>query len=76
LFPPADTPDVDLEPAGGTNVTGGETFATAGRIQLDSTSRAAITSAGDRVGGRSDRIVIVRVYSCAGMGKTALGGVP
>jgi len=28
LFPLADTPDVDLEQAGGTNVAGGETFAT------------------------------------------------
>lgn len=51
VFPLADTPDIDLEQAGGTNVAGGETFATAGRIQFDSTSRAAITSAVDRVGG-------------------------
>ena len=32
VFPLADTPDVDLEQAGGTNVVGGETFATAERI--------------------------------------------
>jgi hypothetical protein len=38
VFPLADTPDVDLEQAGGTNVAGGETFATAERIQFDSTS--------------------------------------
>ena len=56
LFPLADTPDVDLGQAGGTNVAGGETFATAERIQLDSTSRAAITSGADRVRGRSDRV--------------------
>ena len=30
LFPLADTPDVDLEQAGGTNVAVDETFATAG----------------------------------------------
>jgi hypothetical protein len=39
LFPLADTPDVDLEQAGGTNVAVDETFATAQRIQVDSTSR-------------------------------------
>jgi hypothetical protein len=55
VFPLADTPDVDLEQAGGTNVVGGETFATAERIQFDSTSRAAITSAVHRVHGPSDR---------------------
>jgi hypothetical protein len=33
VFPLADTPDADLEQAGGTNVAGGETFATAERIQ-------------------------------------------
>ena len=54
LFPLADTPDVDLEQAGGTNVAVGETFAAAERIQLDSTSLAAITSAVYRVRGRSD----------------------
>jgi hypothetical protein len=55
LFPLADTPDVDLEQAGGTNVAVDETFATAERIQLDSTSRAAITSAVDIVtSGRSN----------------------
>jgi hypothetical protein len=55
LFPLADTPDVDLEQAVGTTVAVGETFATAERIQLDSTSRAAITSAVDIVtSGRSN----------------------
>jgi hypothetical protein len=53
LFPLVDTPDVDLEQAGGTNVAVDETFAAAERIQLDSTSRAAITSAVDIV--TSDR---------------------
>jgi hypothetical protein len=38
-------PDVDLEQTGGTNVAVDETFTAAKRIQLDSTSRAAITSA-------------------------------
>jgi hypothetical protein len=55
VFPLAETPDVDLDQAGGTNVAGGETFATAERIQRDSTSRAAIASAVDRVRGPSDR---------------------
>lgn len=39
VFPLADTPDVDLAQADG------ETFATEGRIHLDSTSWAAIASA-------------------------------
>jgi hypothetical protein len=43
LFPLADTPDVDLEQAVGTNVAVNETFATAERIQLDSTSRGAMS---------------------------------
>ena len=43
LFPLVDAADVDLEQAGGTNVAVDETFAAAERIQLDSTSRAAIT---------------------------------
>jgi hypothetical protein len=64
VFPLADTPDVDLEQAGGTNVAGGETFATAERIQFDSTSRAAVTSAVARVRGPSGRIVIVSVCAC------------
>ena len=55
LFPLADTPDVDLQQAGGTNVAVDETFTAAERIQLDSTSRAAITSAVDIVtSGRSN----------------------
>jgi thymidylate synthase len=55
LFPLVDTPDVDLEQAGGTNVAVDKTFAAAERIQLDSTSRAAITSAVDIVtSGRSN----------------------
>jgi hypothetical protein len=44
LFPLADTPDVDLRQAGGTNVAVDETFATAQRIQLDSTSQDAFTA--------------------------------
>jgi len=70
LFPLADTPDVDLEQAGGTNVAVDETFATAERIQLDGTSRAAITSAVDIVtSGRSDSrlhvlLAVMFTYSC------------
>lgn len=55
VFPLADRPDVDREQGGGTNVADGETFATAERIQRDSTSRAAIMSAVDGVRRQSDR---------------------
>jgi hypothetical protein len=39
VFPLVDTPDVDLEQAGGTNMAGGETFATAERIHRCATGR-------------------------------------
>jgi hypothetical protein len=47
LFPLADTPDVDLEQAGGTNVAVDETFATAERF-----SSTAHPGPRDHVGGR------------------------
>jgi hypothetical protein len=47
LFPLAYTPDVDLDQAGGRNAAVDETFTAAERVQLDRTSRAAITSAVD-----------------------------
>ena len=55
LFPLADMPDVELEQPGGTHVTVDVAFAAAERSQLDSTSRAAITSAVEIVtSGRSN----------------------
>jgi hypothetical protein len=76
VFPLADTPDVDLEQARRTSVAGGETFATAERIQFDSELRAAITSASTGFMAHLTGIVIVNLYACGGMRKNRTGRRP
>ncbi len=69
LFPLADTPDVDLEQAGGTNVAVDETFATAERFS--STAHPGPRSRRRSTGFVADLtgIVIVSVHACGGMGQ-------
>lgn len=76
LFPLADTPDVDLEQAGGTDVAGGETFATAERFSLTAhpgprPRRRSTGFVADLTG-----IVIVSVYACGGMRQNRTGRCP
>jgi hypothetical protein len=76
LFPLADTLDVDLEQAGGTNVAVDETFATAERFS--STAHPGPRSRRRSTGFVADLtgIVIVTVYACGGMGQNRTGRCP